>query len=46
MEGPPHEGAILPGGDLALPAYPDAAGVADDLADHVLGGVGGAAATA
>lgn len=37
MEGSPDEHAVLLGGDLALAADADAAGVADDLADHVLG---------
>jgi hypothetical protein len=37
MKRSPDKHAILFGGDLALPADADAAGVADDFADHVLG---------
>ncbi len=37
MKSSSHKHAILFGGDLALPADADAAGVADDLADHVFG---------
>ena len=37
MEGSPDEHAVLLGGDLALAADADAARMADDLADHVLG---------
>lgn len=37
MEGAPDEVAVLLGGDLALAVYPDAAGVSDYLAHHVLG---------
>ncbi len=37
MEGSSDEHAVLLGSDLALPANADAAGVANDLADHVLG---------
>ena len=37
VKGSSNEEAVLFGGDLALAADPDAAGVADDLADHVLG---------
>ena len=41
MELAADEEAVLPGGDLALAADADAAGVADDVADHVLGRVAG-----
>lgn len=37
MEVSPHEVAVLPGGDATGGLHPDAAGVADDLAGHVLG---------
>ena len=37
MKSSSDEHAILFGGDLALPADADAAGMPDDLADHVLG---------
>ena len=37
MEGSSDEHAILLGGDLALPADADAARMAYDLTDHVLG---------
>ena len=36
VEGAPDKLAVLGGGDLALAPDPDAAGVPDDLADHVL----------
>ena len=36
MEGAPDKLAVLGGGDLALAPDPDAAGVPDDLAYHVL----------
>ena len=39
VEGAADKEAVLPGGDLALTPDADAAGVADDLADHVLGRV-------
>ena len=41
MELAADEEAVLSRGDLALAADADAAGVADDVADHVLGRVAG-----